>query len=205
MGTIIRHFRAVGRRQDQPGARRCSPRGPNLVVSVSHTTRKPRANEVDGRDYHFVTPAQFHELVAAGRVSRARAGVRQLLRHRRGAGRRDKLAAGKRRAARDRLAGRTPGAPRDARQHQHLHPAAVARRARAAPARAPHRQRRDHRAPARRCRRPTCRTTAEFDYVVVNDHFERRRADWATSSTAAAASCAADAAGAQAADASLVR
>ncbi len=35
---------------------------PNLVVSVSHTTRKPRVNEVEGRDYHFVTPAKFHEL-----------------------------------------------------------------------------------------------------------------------------------------------
>jgi guanylate kinase len=37
---------------------------PNLVVSVSHTTRKPRVNEVEGRDYHFVTPARFHELIA---------------------------------------------------------------------------------------------------------------------------------------------
>jgi len=34
----------------------------NLVVSVSHTTRKPRPHEVEGRDYHFVTPARFHEL-----------------------------------------------------------------------------------------------------------------------------------------------
>jgi guanylate kinase len=37
---------------------------PNLMVSVSHTTRKPRVNEVEGRDYHFVTPARFHELIA---------------------------------------------------------------------------------------------------------------------------------------------
>jgi guanylate kinase len=36
---------------------------PSLKVSVSHTTRKPRANEVEGREYHFVTPAQFHELI----------------------------------------------------------------------------------------------------------------------------------------------
>jgi guanylate kinase len=35
---------------------------PNLVVSVSHTTRKPRTHEVEGRDYHFVTAARFHEL-----------------------------------------------------------------------------------------------------------------------------------------------
>jgi len=39
---------------------------PNLVVSVSHTTRKPRAQEVEGRDYCFVTPARFHELAAQG-------------------------------------------------------------------------------------------------------------------------------------------
>ena len=36
---------------------------PNLTVSVSHTTRKPRVNEVEGREYHFVTPAKFHELI----------------------------------------------------------------------------------------------------------------------------------------------
>jgi len=36
---------------------------PGLKVSVSHTTRKPRTNEVDGRDYYFVTLAQFHELI----------------------------------------------------------------------------------------------------------------------------------------------
>jgi guanylate kinase len=36
---------------------------PGLKVSVSHTTRKPRANEVEGREYYFVTLAQFHELI----------------------------------------------------------------------------------------------------------------------------------------------
>src|SRR5579863_8071951 len=36
---------------------------PDLVVSVSHTTRQPRANEVEGRDYYFVTPVRFQELV----------------------------------------------------------------------------------------------------------------------------------------------
>jgi guanylate kinase len=35
---------------------------PNLVVSVSHTTRKPRPHEIEGRDYFFVTADQFHEL-----------------------------------------------------------------------------------------------------------------------------------------------
>jgi guanylate kinase len=37
-----------------------------LEFSVSHTTRSPRAAEVDGRDYHFVTVAGFQEMVAAG-------------------------------------------------------------------------------------------------------------------------------------------
>jgi guanylate kinase len=39
---------------------------PSLKVSVSHTTRKPRANEVEGREYHFVSPAQFHQLIEQG-------------------------------------------------------------------------------------------------------------------------------------------
>ena len=41
-------------------------RVPRLAFSVSHTTRKPRPNEVDGRDYHFVDPATFHRMIAAG-------------------------------------------------------------------------------------------------------------------------------------------
>jgi guanylate kinase len=36
---------------------------PELRFSVSHTTRAPRANEVDGRDYHFVNRARFDALV----------------------------------------------------------------------------------------------------------------------------------------------
>ena len=35
---------------------------PNLVVSVSHTTRKPRPHELEGQHYYFVTSARFHEL-----------------------------------------------------------------------------------------------------------------------------------------------
>src|SRR5262245_42208932 len=44
--------------------RKLQERFPALRFSVSHTTRKPRANEVDGRDYHFVTRAEFEQLVA---------------------------------------------------------------------------------------------------------------------------------------------
>jgi guanylate kinase len=36
---------------------------PALGFSVSHTTRKPRANETDGKDYHFVDRKGFDELV----------------------------------------------------------------------------------------------------------------------------------------------
>ena len=36
---------------------------PELRFSVSHTTRKPRANEVDGQDYHFVSEAAFRQVL----------------------------------------------------------------------------------------------------------------------------------------------
>jgi len=39
-------------------------REPGIRFSVSYTTRKPRPNEVDGRDYHFVTMERFAEMVA---------------------------------------------------------------------------------------------------------------------------------------------
>lgn len=34
---------------------------PDLELSVSATTRSPREGEVDGRDYHFLTPEQFDQ------------------------------------------------------------------------------------------------------------------------------------------------
>ncbi len=43
--------------------RKLQDRFPALRFSVSHTTRKPRPNEIDGKDYHFVTREQFDELV----------------------------------------------------------------------------------------------------------------------------------------------
>jgi len=39
---------------------------PRLRLSVSHTTRKRRPTEEDGREYHFVTVPQFERLVARG-------------------------------------------------------------------------------------------------------------------------------------------
>ena len=38
----------------------------HLVVSVSHTTRKPRGQEQDGREYHFIDEKTFRKMVAAG-------------------------------------------------------------------------------------------------------------------------------------------
>jgi len=35
----------------------------DFEISVSHTTRKPRPNEIDGKDYHFVTEKEFDELI----------------------------------------------------------------------------------------------------------------------------------------------
>ena len=35
----------------------------NYSISVSHTTRKPRANEIDGVDYYFVKQEEFKELI----------------------------------------------------------------------------------------------------------------------------------------------
>jgi guanylate kinase len=39
---------------------------PNLHFSVSATTRTPRPGEVEGVDYHFVSPARFQQLIDEG-------------------------------------------------------------------------------------------------------------------------------------------
>jgi guanylate kinase len=39
---------------------------PELAVSTSHTTRKPRPNEQDGREYFFVDNTEFNALVDDG-------------------------------------------------------------------------------------------------------------------------------------------
>jgi guanylate kinase len=36
---------------------------PGLVFSISHTTRQPRQGEQDGVDYHFVSQAQFLDMI----------------------------------------------------------------------------------------------------------------------------------------------
>ena len=39
---------------------------PRVKLSVSHTTRPPRPGEVPGRDYHFVSAAEFERMLEAG-------------------------------------------------------------------------------------------------------------------------------------------
>src|SRR5690349_25178695 len=50
-GTIIRHVLQLVE---------------NLSYSVSYTTRAPRLNEVNGREYFFVSRETFEEMVAGG-------------------------------------------------------------------------------------------------------------------------------------------
>ena len=35
----------------------------SFKLSISHTTRSPRSNEVDGIDYHFVSEDKFKQLI----------------------------------------------------------------------------------------------------------------------------------------------
>ena len=35
----------------------------SFKISVSHTTRSPRPNEIDGVDYHFVSKQKFENLI----------------------------------------------------------------------------------------------------------------------------------------------
>ena len=39
---------------------------PEIWISVSATTRRPRPGEVDGREYHFVDDAEFDRLIDSG-------------------------------------------------------------------------------------------------------------------------------------------
>src|SRR3984885_10196136 len=45
-------------------SRRLLQSDPDIVMSVSATTRPPRPNEIDGQDYFFVTPQKFDAMVA---------------------------------------------------------------------------------------------------------------------------------------------
>ena len=47
-------------------AKRLISQNPDLVLSISATTRKPRPGEVDGQDYYFISEEEFHKKVEAG-------------------------------------------------------------------------------------------------------------------------------------------
>lgn len=39
---------------------------PNLSLSISHTSRPPRSDEINGRDYHFISKQDFQRMQAHG-------------------------------------------------------------------------------------------------------------------------------------------
>jgi guanylate kinase len=43
-------------------------RSPEIWISVSATTRRPRPGEVDGREYYFVTREEFDRMISAGEL-----------------------------------------------------------------------------------------------------------------------------------------
>ena len=47
-------------------SRRLLQTDPDIVMSVSVTTRAPRPNEIDGQDYFFVSPEKFAAMLRAG-------------------------------------------------------------------------------------------------------------------------------------------
>ena len=46
--------------------KKLSQKYPNIKISISHTTRKPRSNEIDGVDYYFVDKIKFQKLIEEG-------------------------------------------------------------------------------------------------------------------------------------------
>ena len=44
-------------------AKKIAENNSNFIISISYTTRKPRPNEINGKDYQFVTTEKFNSLV----------------------------------------------------------------------------------------------------------------------------------------------
>ena len=42
----------------------------NFFVSISHTTRLPRPNEINGKDYYFISKNHFKKLIKKKSISR---------------------------------------------------------------------------------------------------------------------------------------
>ena len=49
-------------------ARMLVERNPEMAISISCTTRKPRPGEVDGREYFFISREQFEKNIADGKL-----------------------------------------------------------------------------------------------------------------------------------------
>ena len=43
--------------------KKLSENNKNFKISISHTTRKPRPDEIDGKDYHFINIEKFNSLI----------------------------------------------------------------------------------------------------------------------------------------------
>jgi guanylate kinase len=63
--TVLSGPSGVGKSTVVAVLRQCSP---EIWISVSVTTRRPRPGEVAGRDYHFVDSAEFDRMVGAGEL-----------------------------------------------------------------------------------------------------------------------------------------
>src|ERR1700722_18212008 len=63
--TVLSGPSGVGKSTVVAELRRCSP---EIWISVSATTRRPRPGEVDGREYYFVTSEEFDRMVSAGEL-----------------------------------------------------------------------------------------------------------------------------------------
>ena len=44
-------------------AKKIAKNNANFSISISHTTRKPRPNEINGKDYYFVNMDEFEDLI----------------------------------------------------------------------------------------------------------------------------------------------
>ena len=44
-------------------AKKIAKHNTNFSISISHTTRKPRPNEINGKDYYFVSMIEFEDLI----------------------------------------------------------------------------------------------------------------------------------------------
>jgi guanylate kinase len=63
--TVLSGPSGVGKSTVVAELRRCNP---EIWISVSVTTRRPRPGEVNGREYHFVGTAEFDRMVGAGHL-----------------------------------------------------------------------------------------------------------------------------------------